>query len=135
VLGKLGEAHVTQSLVRHEDMAGGLHNGIKRSQGSDFAAVAQDLVAIAAAGLATVPENSRRSFILNEIVFAFEHFKVIPHPELHRGSRLLTAHTTVAIDSQCRIASHLALKGAAHTSPVTSRHGLLLLMLLSSFFL
>jgi hypothetical protein len=44
--GEARGAHVTQSLVGHEDMAGGLHNGIKRSQGSDFAAVAQDLVTI-----------------------------------------------------------------------------------------
>jgi hypothetical protein len=123
MLGELREHDVLVALVRHTDMAGGLNDRIEHSQRHHVGTVAHEFVAKATAGLAAVPVHFRRSRILDEIVLAFENCNVIPDSELHRGSRLLTAHVAVAPTGQYRISRHLALKGAAHASPVASCHG------------
>lgn len=100
------------------------HVSAESSERGNLGTIAQDFVAEASTGFATVTVDSWGTRVLGEVFVPLHNLKVVtPDAKLHGGARLLTAHATMAPASQGGLASHSALEGATHTRPGTLSHG------------
>ena len=122
MLREIGKHDILFSFIRHKNVAGRLDDGFECTQGHHLGSISQHLVAEGSTLGARITKDSLGSFVLDELVVALENLEITKDSELHSGAGLFAAGLAVAPDGQGGFSRHLAFEGAAHASPVASRH-------------